>query len=120
MRQISILEKLSGHSKHHSLTYITYAFTNSINEIDNYFYSMARYSGYMSPEYAMDGIFSVKSDVFSFGVLVLEIISGKKNRGVYAVPPHENLVAHVSQTLACVTFVHAHTHTDRHSHMHMS
>ncbi|CAL9772378.1 unnamed protein product, partial [Musa acuminata subsp. burmannicoides] len=34
--------------------------------------------GYMSPEYAMDGIFSVKSDVFSFGVLILEIISGKK------------------------------------------
>ncbi|KAG1347245.1 putative Receptor-like serine/threonine-protein kinase SD1-8 [Cocos nucifera] len=32
--------------------------------------------GYMSPEYAMDGIFSVKSDVFSFGVLVLEILSG--------------------------------------------
>ncbi|KAJ1379175.1 S-locus, receptor kinase [Sesbania bispinosa] len=39
--------------------------------------------GYMSPEYAMDGNFSVKSDVFSFGVLVLEIISGKKNRGFY-------------------------------------
>ncbi|XP_074581307.1 receptor-like serine/threonine-protein kinase SD1-8 [Curcuma longa] len=39
--------------------------------------------GYMSPEYAMDGIFSVKSDVFSFGILILEIISGKKNRGVY-------------------------------------
>nr|ABP02072.1 S-locus receptor kinase SRK7 [Capsella grandiflora] len=36
--------------------------------------------GYMSPEYAMDGIFSVKSDVFSFGVLVLEIVSGKRNR----------------------------------------
>nr|XP_029122227.1 receptor-like serine/threonine-protein kinase SD1-8 [Elaeis guineensis] len=36
--------------------------------------------GYMSPEYAMGGIFSVKSDVFSFGVLVLEILSGKKNR----------------------------------------
>ncbi|GJQ94711.1 receptor-like serine/threonine-protein kinase SD1-8 [Tanacetum coccineum] len=29
--------------------------------------------GYMAPEYAMDGLFSVKSDVFSFGVLVLEI-----------------------------------------------
>ncbi|KAK2970809.1 hypothetical protein RJ640_010081 [Escallonia rubra] len=29
--------------------------------------------GYMSPEYAIDGLFSVKSDVFSFGVLVLEI-----------------------------------------------
>uniref|UniRef100_A0A7N2RC89 Cysteine-rich receptor-like protein kinase 29 n=1 Tax=Quercus lobata TaxID=97700 RepID=A0A7N2RC89_QUELO len=35
--------------------------------------------GYMSPEYAMYGQFSVKSDVFSFGVLVLEIISGQKN-----------------------------------------
>ncbi|CAL5410940.1 unnamed protein product [Camellia sinensis] len=34
--------------------------------------------GYMAPEYAMHGRFSVKSDVFSFGVLVLEIISGKK------------------------------------------
>ncbi|XP_051208986.1 receptor-like serine/threonine-protein kinase SD1-8 [Lolium perenne] len=39
--------------------------------------------GYMSPEYAMDGVFSIKSDVFSFGVLVLEIVSGKKNRGFY-------------------------------------
>ncbi|KAL4562464.1 hypothetical protein LXL04_034669 [Taraxacum kok-saghyz] len=35
--------------------------------------------GYMSPEYAMHGNFSVKSDVFSFGVLVLEIISGLRN-----------------------------------------
>ncbi|XP_073223862.1 cysteine-rich receptor-like protein kinase 10 isoform X2 [Cicer arietinum] len=35
--------------------------------------------GYMSPEYAMHGHFSVKSDVFSFGVMLLEIISGKKN-----------------------------------------
>ncbi|WJX14810.1 hypothetical protein P8452_05021 [Trifolium repens] len=35
--------------------------------------------GYMSPEYAMHGQFSVKSDVFSFGVMVLEILSGKKN-----------------------------------------
>uniref|UniRef100_F6I3J4 Cysteine-rich receptor-like protein kinase 25 n=1 Tax=Vitis vinifera TaxID=29760 RepID=F6I3J4_VITVI len=35
--------------------------------------------GYMSPEYAMHGQFSVKSDVFSFGVLLLEILSGKKN-----------------------------------------
>ncbi|XP_062011411.1 cysteine-rich receptor-like protein kinase 10 isoform X4 [Rosa rugosa] len=34
--------------------------------------------GYMAPEYAIHGRFSVKSDVFSFGVLVLEIVSGKK------------------------------------------
>ncbi|XP_021802860.1 cysteine-rich receptor-like protein kinase 8, partial [Prunus avium] len=38
--------------------------------------------GYMAPEYAMHGYFSVKSDVFSFGVLVLEIVSGQKNIGI--------------------------------------
>ncbi|KAK9989548.1 hypothetical protein SO802_029787 [Lithocarpus litseifolius] len=39
--------------------------------------------GYMSPEYALEGIFSIKSDVFSFGVLLLEIVSGRKNTGFY-------------------------------------
>ncbi|EEE61754.1 hypothetical protein OsJ_16292 [Oryza sativa Japonica Group] len=34
--------------------------------------------GYMAPEYAMEGIFSVKSDTYSFGVLLLEIVSGLK------------------------------------------
>jgi len=39
---------------------------------------MINCSGYMSPEYAMQGVFSVKSDVYSFGVLLLEIVSGEK------------------------------------------
>ncbi|XP_019426373.1 PREDICTED: receptor-like serine/threonine-protein kinase SD1-8 [Lupinus angustifolius] len=51
--------------------------------------------GYMSPEYAMDGNFSVKSDVFSFGVLVLEIISGKKNKGFYYANDELNLLGNV-------------------------
>lgn len=50
----------------------------------------------MPPEYALEGLFSVKSDVFSFGVLVLEIVSGMKNRGFYH-PDHDyNLLGHVS------------------------
>ncbi|KAL0399325.1 UNVERIFIED_CONTAM: G-type lectin S-receptor-like serine/threonine-protein kinase [Sesamum radiatum] len=50
--------------------------------------------GYMSPEYAVDGLFSVKSDVFSFGVLVLEIVSGKRNRGFSHSEHHLNLLGH--------------------------
>ncbi|KAH9660244.1 class V chitinase [Citrus sinensis] len=34
--------------------------------------------GYISPEYAREGVYSTKSDVFSFGVLLLQIISGKR------------------------------------------
>ncbi|EFH56858.1 predicted protein [Arabidopsis lyrata subsp. lyrata] len=39
--------------------------------------------GYMAPEYVIDRKYSVKSDVFSFGVLVLEVISGKRNAEFY-------------------------------------
>ncbi|KAL5548128.1 hypothetical protein UlMin_003359 [Ulmus minor] len=50
--------------------------------------------GYMSPEYAIDGKFSVKSDVFSFGVLLLEMVSGKRNRGFRHPDHHHNLLGH--------------------------
>ncbi|KAL2327902.1 hypothetical protein Fmac_021329 [Flemingia macrophylla] len=50
--------------------------------------------GYMAPEYAVDGLFSIKSDVFSFGILLLEIICGNKNRAL----------CHGSQTLNLVGY----------------
>nr|XP_043636986.1 G-type lectin S-receptor-like serine/threonine-protein kinase SD1-1 isoform X2 [Erigeron canadensis] len=50
--------------------------------------------GYMAPEYSIDGIYSIKSDVFSFGVLVLEIVSGKKNRGFHHTNHDLNLLGH--------------------------
>ncbi|EHA8586209.1 cysteine-rich receptor-like protein kinase 10 [Cocos nucifera] len=36
-------------------------------------------NGYMAPEYVMHGSLSTKADVFSFGVVVLELVSGQKN-----------------------------------------
>ncbi|PIA58480.1 hypothetical protein AQUCO_00500428v1 [Aquilegia coerulea] len=51
--------------------------------------------GYMSPEYARHGRFSVKSDVFSFGVLVLEIITGQKNTGFYKSERTQDLISQV-------------------------
>nr|XP_011460353.1 PREDICTED: G-type lectin S-receptor-like serine/threonine-protein kinase SD1-1 [Fragaria vesca subsp. vesca] len=52
--------------------------------------------GYMSPEYAMQGRYSIKSDVFSFGVLLLEIISGKRNTDYDPESPAPNLIGRVS------------------------
>ncbi|XP_020534509.1 G-type lectin S-receptor-like serine/threonine-protein kinase At4g27290 isoform X2 [Jatropha curcas] len=50
--------------------------------------------GYMSPEYVIDGRYSMKSDIFSFGVMVLEIVSGKRNRGFYHPEHNGNLLGH--------------------------
>jgi serine/threonine protein kinase len=50
----------------------------------------------MSPEYAMDGVFSMKSDIYSFGVLILEIITAKRNRGFYKEELDLNLLRYVS------------------------
>ncbi|KAK9937573.1 hypothetical protein M0R45_014352 [Rubus argutus] len=50
--------------------------------------------GYLAPEYAVDGIFSTKSDVFRFGVVLIELLSREKNRG-FCHPDHAfNLLGH--------------------------
>ena len=54
------------------------------------------YSGYMPPKYAMNGQFSVKFDAFSFGVLVLQIISRQKNCSFQIEESIEHLLSYVS------------------------
>ena len=53
----------------------------------------------MAPEYALEGQFSVKSDAFSFGVVVLEIVSGKKNTGFFDPQLALSLLGYVRKTL---------------------
>ena len=87
-----ILKELLGHSKYANSCFVIYvALSTNLISLELYFTC----SGYISPEYAVDGLFSIKSDVFSFGVIVLEIVSGRKNRGFYHADHTHNLLGHV-------------------------
>ncbi|CAN1161172.1 Cysteine-rich receptor-like protein kinase 25 [Linum perenne] len=55
--------------------------------------------GYMAPEYARHGHFSVKSDVYSFGILLLELVTGRRNK----IRNSMNLQSHVCISLELIS-----------------
>ena len=64
--------------------------------------------GYCAPEYAMSGKLTLKSDIYSFGVVLLELITGRKAIDVTKRPGEQNLVSWVSYSspfLLCRYFI---------------
>lgn len=51
---------------------------------------------YVAPEYAMTGHLLVKSDVYSYGVVLLELLTGRKPVDMSQPSGQENLVTWVS------------------------
>ncbi|TKY57579.1 Serine/threonine-protein kinase CDL1 [Spatholobus suberectus] len=49
--------------------------------------------GYCAPEYAMSGKLTLKSDIYSFGVVLLELITGRKAMDFTRRPREQSLVA---------------------------
>ncbi|KAL7174969.1 hypothetical protein ACSBR2_028718 [Camellia fascicularis] len=52
--------------------------------------------GYCAPEYAMSGKLTLKSDIYSFGVVLLELITGRKAIDFSKKPGEQNLIVWVS------------------------
>jgi serine/threonine protein kinase len=57
------------------------------------------FARYVAPEYAMTGHIMVKSDVYSYGVVLLELLTGRKPVDMSQPQGQENLVTWVSRTL---------------------
>ncbi|XP_054798625.1 probable serine/threonine-protein kinase PBL21 isoform X2 [Prosopis cineraria] len=55
--------------------------------------------GYCAPEYAMSGKLTLKSDIYSFGVVLMELITGRRAIDVSKKPGEQNLVAWSRQFL---------------------
>ncbi|KAI9070949.1 hypothetical protein K1719_047089 [Acacia pycnantha] len=53
--------------------------------------------GYMAPEYAINGVVSFKIDIFSFGVMLIEILCGKKNNSRFDLDRPLNLIGYAWQ-----------------------
>uniref|UniRef100_A0A2N9J971 Receptor-like serine/threonine-protein kinase n=1 Tax=Fagus sylvatica TaxID=28930 RepID=A0A2N9J971_FAGSY len=87
--EVKLIAKLQHRNLVKLLAYFGLARTFGGDQLEGNTNRVVGTYGYMAPEYAFDGQFSTKSDVFSFGILLLEIISGKRSRGFYH-PDHTN------------------------------
>ncbi|KAE9460738.1 hypothetical protein C3L33_07341, partial [Rhododendron williamsianum] len=96
----------------HELIFGNIAFCVQMTEIVKFLSSFTLYlvtpslsallvTEYVAPEYAMTGHLLVKSDVYSYGVVLLELLSGRKPVDMSQSPGQENLVTWARPLLTC-------------------
>ncbi|KAF8017703.1 hypothetical protein BT93_H2791 [Corymbia citriodora subsp. variegata] len=55
--------------------------------------------GYIAPEYILHGELSMKLDIYSFGILLLELVSGQKNKSFCQLHEGEDIAIHARKNL---------------------
>lgn len=70
--------------------------------------------GYLAPEYAMRGQLTEKADVFSFGVVALELVSGRPNLVLHLPPQVAYLLDWVTSPIPS-TCIYCHQRSLEHS-----
>lgn len=88
-----------------SLTYGTIFDVNCSKDISLYWISIFC-RGYVAPEYAMRGQLTEKADVFSFGIVALELVSGRHNSNILVPPEQEYLLDWVWFPCSAIIFSH--------------
>ena len=63
-------------------------------------YTFCSFRGYLAPEYAIRGQLTRKADIYSFGVLLIEIVSGRCNTNTRLPVEEQYLLERVS--ISCV------------------
>lgn len=62
--------------------------------------------GYMAPEYVIHGQLSEKADVYSYGVLVFEVLTGRKNAGSFTTKESNSLVMQIWESFNSINMMH--------------
>lgn len=72
------------------------SFGASFHVEPSYLISSVFFNSYVAPEYACTGMLNEKSDIYSFGILIMEIITGR-NPVDYSRPKGEVKFVHMGQ-----------------------
>lgn len=64
-------------------------------------------SGYLAPEYVLGGQLTLKADVYSFGVLILEVVSARSSSSINWGGQQKLLLERVGENFSVINLLHS-------------